>query len=176
MQGPVHLVTGILIQRGVGKVQPLFLQYFLIAFLGIISHGILDRLARSTYHPPDPLTGDWFWISYHLVIVFLFLFIFVKYWRKYRLGLIFSMLPDFDWVVIHSSNFFSFSVPFWKEEILHKFIFGFLDFLPLFNLLNSLPDLTLDRIGVIPELALFTILLFMIYIIHKKESGTKKEK
>lgn len=176
MQGPVHLVTGILIQKGMGKVRPLFLQYFLVAFLAIMSHGILDKLARFTYHPPDPLIGDWFWISYHLIIAFLVVFIFVKYWRKYRLGLIFSILPDFDWVVIHSSNFLSFPIPFWKEKILHKFFFSFLDFLLPFSFLNTLPNLSLERIGVVPEIALFTILLLIIHIMDKRESNMRKEK
>lgn len=82
MQGPTHLITGVLIQKAVRKVHPLPLQYFLVVFLAIVSHGILDRLARFTYHPPIPLTGDWFWISYHLIIAFLTIFIFVKYLGK----------------------------------------------------------------------------------------------
>lgn len=170
MQGFTHLVTGILIQKSMMKVQPPFLRYFLIAFLAIMSHGILDKLARFTYHPPDPLIEDWFWISYHLIVVFLTVFIFVKYWKKYRLGMTFSILPDFDWVVIHLSNFLSFSVPFWKEEILHKFFFSFLDFLPPFSFLDTLPSLNLERIGVVPEIVLFIILLFIFYIIDKKET------
>ena len=176
MQGPTHLVTGILIQKGMRKIRPLPLQYFLIALLAIMTHGILDKLARFTYHPPDPLTNDLFWISYHLFIASLTIFIFVRYWKNYKLGLIFSILPDFDWVVIHTSNFLSFSVSFWKDEILHKLLFSFLDFLIPFSFLNTLPNLSFERIGVLPEITLFSTLLFVVHIMDKKKSDIKKEK
>lgn len=164
MQGPTHLITGVLIQKAMRKVLPLPLRYFLIAFLAIMSHGILDRLARLTYHPPKPLAGDYFWISYHLLIAFLAIYILLKYWRNYKLGLIFSVFPDFDWVVIHTSNLFSFQIPFWKETILHKFFFSFLDSSPQFSFLNTLPDWAFERKGVILELTLFIILIILVYI------------
>jgi hypothetical protein len=174
MQGPTHLVTGVLIQKALRKVRFLPLQYFLVAFLAIISHGILDRLTRFTYHSPNPLIGDWFWISYHVTIVFLTTYIFIRYWRKYKVGLIFSVLPDFDWVVIHSSNFFSFQIPFWKEAILHKFFFSFLDSLPPFIFLNNLPDWGLKRKGVILEFAILAILITLIILAEKNgKKGTE---
>jgi len=178
MQAPTHLVTGVLIQKALEKkkVQPFPLQYLLVAFLAVISHGILDRLARFTYHPSVPLTGDWFWISYHSIVAFLTIFIFVKYWKRYKIGLIFSVLPDFDWVVINASSLFSFQIPFWKEPILHKFLFSFLDFLPPFGFLNTLPDWTLERKAVILELALFITLITIIYVLGKGKMNVDKEK
>lgn len=173
MQGPTHLVTGILIQKVLRNLRPLPLQYFLVAFLAFISHGFLDKLAMLTYHPPKPLRGDWFWISYHLIIAFLTIFIFVKYWKKYKLGLIFSVLPDFDWVLIHSSNLFSLQIPFWKEPILHKFFFSFLNSLHLLNFLNTFPQWTIERKGVIFELILFLILSFFVYILRGEDNHAR---
>jgi len=168
MQAPTHLITGILIQRSFGEIYPLPLRYFLIAFLAIISHGILDKLAKFTYHPPDPLINDRFWISYHLFMIFLTFFIFIKYYKNYKFGMIFSIIPDFDWIVIHSSKLFSFSVPFWKEPILHKILFSFLDSSPLFKFLNTLPNLSLKRIGIIPEIVFLIILLFTVEIMQHR--------
>ncbi|MBS7617876.1 hypothetical protein KEJ25_04620 [Candidatus Bathyarchaeota archaeon] len=51
---------GVFIQKILRKVEPVSLRYFLVAFLASISHGILDRLARFTYHPPTPLFEDLF--------------------------------------------------------------------------------------------------------------------
>jgi hypothetical protein len=169
MQGPTHLVTGILIQKGIRKIHPYSFQYCLLVALTIISHGILDKLARFTYHPPDPLIDDWFWISYHLLIAFLVIFIIIKYWKRYKLGIIFSIFPDFDWIVIHLSNFLSPPDPFGGKPILHKFFFGFLDFLPPFSLLDTLPNLCLERISVVPEIALFIILASILYIMDRRE-------
>ena len=169
MQAPTHLVIGVLIQEALKrkKVEPLGLQYFLVAFLAVISHGILDRLARLTYHPPTALTGDWFWISYHSVVAVLTVFIVVKYWRGCKLGLIFSVLPDFDWIVIHSSSLLSFQIPFWKEPILHRLLFRFLDFLPPSSFLTALPDWTLEREAVTVEIALFTALAVTAYTMQR---------
>jgi len=172
MQGPTHLVTGVLIQKILRKVRPLPLQYLVVAVLAIISHGILDKLTRFTYHPPTALTGDWFWVSYHLLIAFLTIVIFIKYWRRYKFGLVFSVLPDLDWVVLYSSNFFSFQISFWKDPVLHKFFFSFLDFLPPFSFLNSLPDWSLEKEAVILE---FTVLAILFTFIHAVVEEKAKE-
>jgi hypothetical protein len=175
MQGPTHLIAGVLIQKAMRKIRPLPLQYFLIAFLAIISHGILDGLARLTYHPSKPLADDSFWVSYHTVLAFLVIFIFVKYWKRYKLGLIFSVLPDLDWIVIHSSELFSFRISFWKRPIMHESLFSFLDSLPPLSFLNTLPDWSLERKGIILELALLIILITVLHIVEK-ESKLERRK
>lgn len=175
MQGPTHLVSGILIQKAMKKIRPHFLKYLLIASLAIVSHGILDKLGRFTYHPPSPLVNDWFWVSYHLFIALLTIFIFVGYWKKYKFGLIFSVFPDFDWVIIYSLKFFSLKISFWQEPILHKFFCGFIDLLPPFRFLDTLPNLNLERKGAVLEFILFTILIISIYLIKERISlRTKK--
>jgi len=178
MQGPTHLAVGILIQKATYKVKPLPLRHSLVAFLAIISHGILDKLARLTYHPPMPLARDWFWISYHVMIYLLSMFILIKYFGRYKVGLIFSIIPDLDWVVLHSSKFLPFQIPFWKKPILHEFLSGFIDFLPPFSLLNSLPNWNSKRKGVIVEFLLLAVLATFIYVIregkNQKNCGQKK--
>jgi hypothetical protein len=169
MQGPTHLITGVLIQKAMRKVQPLPLQYFLVAFLAIISHGILDALARLTYHPSKALIHDWFWVSYHTILIFLIIFVFAKYWGRYKIGLIFSVLPDLDWVVIHSSELFSFRIPFWNRAILHESLFTFLNSLPPLRFLNTLPDWSLERKGVILELAFLVPLISLVYVMERKK-------
>ena len=169
MQGPTHLLTGVLIQKALGKVQPLYLKYALIAFLASTSHGILDKLARFTYHPSMPLTKDWFWISFHLFISFLTIFILIKYWGKYKLGLIFSVFPDFDWLVINFSNLFSFQIPFWKEAILHNFFSNLLNSLFHLSFLSTLPSLTHKKRGAIIEFALIATLFIIIYLTEKEK-------
>jgi len=159
-----------LIQRKLENVRPVSLQQFLIVFLAILSHGVLDKLARFTYHPPMPLPEDWFWVSYHSIIVFIFFLIFVKYWKKYKLGLVFSILPDFDWVVLQSSKFFSVKILFWKEPILHKVFFSLLDLLPPFSFMNSLPNWNLERTAAVCEFTLLATLTIFIYTIGKEKT------
>lgn len=177
MQGPTHLAMGILVQKTMKKVQvrSIYLYYFFVAFIAILSHGILDKLARFTYHPPMPLPEDEFWVSYHSIIVFLTIFIFYKMWKGYKIGLVFSILPDFDWIVLHLSNIFSIQIPFYKEPLLHEFFFSFLDWLPPFSFLLSLPNWNLERLAVITE---FGVLAFICILImgKRKKLLTLEEK
>jgi len=165
------LVMGILVQKTMKKVrvQSIHLYHCLVAFIAILSHGILDKLARFTYHPPMPLPEDEFWVSYHSIIVFLTVFIFYRMWRGYKIGLIFSIFPDFDWVVLHLSNLFSIQIPFYKEPLLHKFFFSFLDWLPPFSFLSSLPNWNSERLAVITE---FGVLAFICTLIMRKRKKT----
>lgn len=167
MQAPTHLATGILIQKGLSEVRPPSLRYLLIVILALLSHGILDRLARFTYHPPTPLIYDWFWVSYHSIIALLTIYIFFRFWRGYKLGLIFSVLPDLDWIVLHSSDLVAVQVPFWREPILHGFLFSFLDLVCPFTFLDTLPNWNLERKGIILELVLLAVLVTSIYAIER---------
>jgi len=171
MQGPTHLAAGIFIQKIImKKVQHLRLQQLLVVFLSVLSHGILDKLAMFTYHPPVPLPDDWFWVSYHIIIGFMFILIFFKYWKKYKLGLIFSILPDFDWVVLYSSNFFAFKIPFWKEPLLHRIFFDLLYSLPPFSFLNTFPNWNQKRTAVVFEIIILATLTMAINAIGKIRS------
>lgn len=159
MQAPTHLITGILIQQTITREQPITLQRFLvIAFAGIFSHGILDELAVLTYHPPASLAQDWFWISYHSIIGLLTIAILAKHWKKYSIGLIFSVFPDLDWIMIFLSKCFSLQIPFWRDKLVHQFLFHILDPLPPSSLLCHFPKCNLARQNVLPELALLGIL------------------
>lgn len=164
MQCPTHLAMGILVQKTMRKVQvrSIHLYYSFVAFISILSHGILDKLARFTYHPPMPLPEDAFWVSYHAVIALLTIFIFYKTWKSYKVGLVFSILPDFDWIVLHLSNLLSIQIPFYKEPLLHKFLFSFLDWLPPLSFLSYLPNWNLEKLAVITE---FGVLAFICILI-----------
>lgn len=91
-------MTGILIQESMKNVRPKALQYSVVGILAVFSHGILDKLAKATYHPPGPLPHDWFWTLSHLTIALLTFYIVVKCWRGYWLCMFCSVLPDLDWL------------------------------------------------------------------------------
>lgn len=167
MQLPTHLLIGVLIQKGFMKIRPLPLKYFLIAFIAVLSHGILDAIAKLTYHPPNALFNDWFWISYHLMLVLLIFFIFFKFWRNYKFGMIFSAFPDFDWIVLYFSKLFSLKIPFWEKPILHEFLFNSINSFTLFNFASWIPDLSHQRKGIIFELALLALIIIIICSFRK---------
>jgi hypothetical protein len=88
MQGPTHLLIGMLIQKVFMRARFPVVSDFFIVLLAFLSHGILDGLARFTYHPPEPIANQ-FWISFHLIVSVMTIYIFVRYWKTYKLSLFF---------------------------------------------------------------------------------------
>jgi len=173
MQAPTHLLTGMLIQKSANRVRLRVARIFIVALFAFFSHGILDGLARFTYHPPEFIANE-FWISYHLIISVLTIYIFLKYWKKYKLGLVFSILPDFDWLILYSSEFLSVKIPLWSELILHKVCFGFLGLLPQLGFLGSLPNLTLDEKAAVVEIVPILITITYFYVKEAVPGETRK--
>lgn len=173
MQAPTHLLTGMLIQKAFRRVRLPAVRYFIIALLAFLSHGILDGLARFTYHPPEPIANG-FWVSYHLIMFSITIYVLLKYWKKYKFGLVFSILPDFDWVILYSSKLLSTQIPLWIELIFHKISFGFLGSLPQLSFLNSFPNWTLDGKAAILELVPLLVLITYFYVTEGRAKGERK--
>ena len=162
MQPPTHLASGILIQRSLEKIQPKLLRYTCLALLCLLAHWFLDKLARYTYHPSQPLIDDWFWILYHIIVTFLTVYIFVTYWRKYKAGLLFSLLPDLDWIILYPLRWIFPQNPYLNDSVLHRTVFIFFDRLPLFKLMSFIPNRTLGRAGALWEFILLGILFLLL--------------
>ena len=168
MQGPTHLVTGILIQKSLTKIRPMPLQYSAVAALAVLSHGILDHLAKATYHPPTPLAHDWFWIMSHLAIGVLTLCVIVRYWRGYKFSMLCSILPDLDWLLRPVTNFFSMG---FGQKPLHTLLNRFIDLVIPPKIWDVLPNWNLARKGLIVEVVLFAILLACIHALGRSALG-----
>lgn len=86
------------------------------------------------------------------------------YWGEYKLGIIFAMLPDFDWIMIHGQHALHIDTPFYNTPHLHNalnFLYG------LIPGWENLIDLRYQ-----PWAAIFEILLiaFLILIIRALDS------
>jgi len=170
MQAPTHLLIGMLIQKSLNRVGLPVVRIFVVALLAFFSHGILDSLSRFTYHPPEFIANE-FWISYHLILLVLTVYIFLKYWKKYKLSLVFSILPDFDWLILYFSEFLSINIPLWSELILHKVSFFFLGSLPQLSFLSYLPNWSLNEKAAVVEIV---PMLVMITYFYSTERGIRE--
>lgn len=154
MQAPTHFLTGILIQESIEKRNLGRLKHFLVILLGLFSHGILDKLARSTYHPANAMPTDWFWVIYHTLLALTSLIILKKFWRRYWGAILAATAPDLEWIVLHPARFLLPQNDFLQQPILHPLLSNALDTIPLLRILNDLPDWTTRRATVIFELIL----------------------
>ncbi|MFH1398756.1 MAG: hypothetical protein ABIG95_01435 [Candidatus Woesearchaeota archaeon] len=138
MQGPLHLIMGILIQRNIAFGNPI-IRYGTIAALAILSHLILDFFCKLSYHSPKPLINDKYWLFYNSAYALLCIPI-IFFYRQYLFAMFFAMLPDFEWITAKRGG---------KLRI-HKFVNG---------MRASVPDLRRVRLASLSEIFLTLILL-----------------
>jgi len=117
VQGYTHFLAGAAIEHGLReKVKNKQARFALLAGLGIATHIVLDDIARLTYHPPNAMPGDPFWLSYHVFVAIASLTVFVAY-RRYYVGMLCSVIPDFDWIIRPIANALGWT--WWREGSLH---------------------------------------------------------
>lgn len=164
MQAPTHILTGVAIQRAFSKMRNRTLAFILMAVCAFLSHGLLDKLARMTYHPPKADFNDWIWVTYHSFVLLATIYFLIIFWRKYKWGILFAILPDFDWVFIHGQTWTGINIPFYKQPLIHPIVHAFWDF--VIPPLNELPDCRFNYYTALAEV--FVVIMFYIYL-RKKE-------
>lgn len=112
MQLPTHLVAAVAIDKLIQKsAVPGPARPLLVAVSCFLSHGVLDKIAKATYHPPDPL-DDRFWKDYHhKVLPNLTWLVLGNYAPRHFLAMFFSAMPDLDWVVRGLSRRYGWQIP-----------------------------------------------------------------
>lgn len=161
MQFPTHLIAGIFIQYIILEffITSPWISLILIVILAFCSHFLLDALAKTTYHPPERI-NDNFWLIWHIFVYGIGILFLIFFIWEYWLGMLFANLPDlWDWYTLR--NIASrMKQPDWgKRYYLH----------PLADNIRSklffwLPNLSYNRIGILPELILIAIFV----LFHKQ--------
>jgi hypothetical protein len=128
------------------------------------SHFLSDALSKLTYHTPEAMKKDKFWISWHIIIYSASLITLIIFFIPFWLAMLCVNLPDIiDWFILRpiqnrrqKKNLSSQSD---KKYVFHQFADWIRE-----KLFFWLPDLTYKRYGVIIELIVITILSFLIWI------------
>lgn len=173
MQMPTHFVTGIVIDKFIRAGKPSRApSSAIVALLSYLSHGVLDVLSRLTYHPPDPQPEDRFWWTYHRIVQpFTTVAILIKYWRPHKWAMIFSILPDLDWIVRAIRRKDQIFTPFWKRPILNESVSQIALELPVVRQVTKLPDLKHNKSAALIEGGLLFSMLGMILIMGGRKAN-----
>lgn len=155
MQGPTHIMAGIILRRTFDWKYFKGIGIAITIISALLLHGIFDKLGRSTYHPVDMNFTDPFWLIYHVIMWLTSLVMLYMFWSEYKIGIVFSLLPDIDWIVLHTAGAFHKEIIFYKTPLIHDALNFFIDNVIPFSYLNSLPDLR-----IYPWACVFEILLF----------------
>ncbi|TFH27743.1 MAG: hypothetical protein E4G98_05895 [Promethearchaeota archaeon] len=119
MQAPTHFLTGMVIYIALSSwfsALPSWLLISITVIASLLSHFLLDCLAKLTYHLPDPQWKDPFWVTYHVVFVYVgTLVMLVVFWKEYWWVMFASIIPDIiDWYFLR---------PFFKKgPVVHPLI------------------------------------------------------
>lgn len=135
-----------------------FGRVFFLVFLGIASHVVIDDLARLTYHPPQAMKEDLFWVGYHIFAVVATLACLIV-WRRYLAGMLCAVLPDLDWIIRPLARVLGWE--WWKEGALHAFCRGLPGLAQIDGLLQKLPNWTGIPAASLNELIFASLLMFL---------------
>ena len=162
MQAPTHILAGIILKRTFDWKYFKWPGVALTILSSLLLHGIFDKLGKATYHPTAIDFTDFFWLIYYVAMALISFVMLYMYWGEYKLGIIFSLLPDIDWVVLHVSDAFGKELIFYKTPIMHDALNYLIDNTMPF--LNSLPDYRLSPWACIFEFMLFGLLVLIFRI------------
>jgi len=162
MQEPTHILSGVVIQRAFEPIRPRALALGLTAICAFLSHGLLDRLANATYHPPNANFHSVFWVCFHSGVLLLTIYFLCKFWRRYKWGIFFAMLPDLDWVFIHGQEVFHQHWSFYRKPIMHNLLHQVFDVMPPFSYL-FVPSHRQNPWACLWEVAIVVTLLLIIH-------------
>jgi hypothetical protein len=162
MQAPTHILSGVLIEKITSQNIHSRFNSVIIAGSCVVIHIISDKFARLTYHPPDALYSDPFWVVYHISLLVGTLVSLKMYWKDYKLGIIASILPDIDWIIFRPITTVFPNLDPLKGPVTHRVLENLLSLILPLNLLDDLPNWQMRKPTIVIEIALVALLLFCI--------------
>jgi hypothetical protein len=132
-----------------------------IAFL---SHFLSDALSKITYHTPEAMKNDKFWVIWHLIIYSASLIVAIIFFIPFWLALLSVNIPDvIDWFILRPINNRKKRISSEDSEKKNYQLHRIADWIRS-KLLFWLPDLTYKKVGIITELVTISILSVLIWL------------
>jgi hypothetical protein len=160
MQTPTHILIGALIQRAVEKRVPRQLVPWASTPLALLSHGLLDKLARFTYHPPEAQWRDPFWCAFHAAVLAGSAALLRRYAQRYRWGVRFAVAQDLEWAAAHLARAIRPGTDLFGAASPHRVVSEALDRVPGVRALERWPRWTHRREAALVEVALICLALW----------------
>lgn len=162
MESITHNLTAILIQIFCFHFFLFPLNIIVTIILAFFSHFVSDAFSKLTYHTPEAMKADKFWITWHIIIYSASITTAIIFFIPFWVSILFVNLPDIiDWFILRpirnknkrknpESNLKkNYSVHQISDWIRNELLFW-------------LPDLTYKKYGIITELLIIGILTFFI--------------
>jgi hypothetical protein len=162
MQTPTHILIGALIQQAAERRVPRRCVPWVCAPLALLSHGVLDKLARFTYHPPEARWRDPFWCAFHAAVLVGSVALFRRYGRRFKWGVGFAVAQDLEWVAAHGARTIRPGTDLFGKASPHRLMSCALDLVPGVRVLDRLPRWTQRREAAWVEVGLVCLALWLL--------------
>lgn len=160
MQTPTHILIGALIQQAVERRVPRRLVPWTSVPLALLSHGLVDKLARFTYHPSQARWRDPFWVAFHATVLAGSVILFRRYGRRYGWGVGGAVVQDLEWVAAHGARALRPGTDLFGAASPHRVVSRALDRVPGVRALERLPRWTERREAALVEVAIVGLALW----------------
>jgi hypothetical protein len=157
MQAPTYILSGMIIKRTFDWKYYRFFSVLFTIITALLFHGIFDKLGKAMYGPGHIDFTDPFWLGYHILGWLTSLVMLYMFWRDYTLGIIFSLVPYIDWLIMGTAAAFGKEV-IYKQPWIHVGINYIIDNVIPLNYLNMLPDQRSNPLASVWEILLFGLL------------------
>lgn len=166
MTAPAHILAGLIISKSFDKVGVRWIGIVFISLSAILLHGVFDKLAALTFQPAVADFTGAFWLAYHFVVLLVTITFLYLYWNEAKWGILFSLIPDLDWIMLQTQELLHLSFGFYNRPYIHDALSWFLDTVPPFYFLNLLPDLSSYYLATVVEVLFVLALLFIIKLMN----------
>lgn len=174
MQEPTHILAGVIIQKCFTRMKYRKVALALTAVTAFLSHGFLDKLAQMTFHPAKPDFHSFVWVAYHTMVAIVTVLFLVIWWRRWKWGIFFAMLPDVDWIFIHGQEILHVRIPFYTQPHLHHLLGFIYEKIPPFSwvtpYLDRLPNYRHNPLAALWEVLLVFVMLAMLRLLKPARS------
>jgi hypothetical protein len=164
MHAPTLILAGMIIKKAFDWKSFRFFSVLFTIVTALLFSGILSKLGKMVYDPPYISFTDPVWLIFHVIMWLISFVMLYMYWSEYCLGIIFSLLPELDYIIIGTANAFGQEVIFYKEPWIHNTINYFIDNVVPFSYLNKLPDFRSSPLSLIWEILFFGFLMLIFKI------------
>ncbi|MFN8288342.1 MAG: hypothetical protein U0V74_16415 [Chitinophagales bacterium] len=168
MQAPTHLLIGVIIQKLFDWRRYRAISFLLVAAVAFFCHGLLDEFSRFTYNPDISLPIDPFWVVFQIVVLLFTITLLYQWWGIAKWGIVFSLLPDIEWIFIDIQKLFNIEIAFYKTPYIHNFLHSVYGALPPFSYMDMLPDWSRNYWACAIEVAVIVLLLLTLRAIYNQ--------
>ncbi len=168
MQAPIHILSGAVVNRFFKWSRYRAVGIFIMFLVAVMMHAIFDKLAVITFQAALSDFSNPFVVVYHVAEWLLSITFLYIWWEDYKWGILFSLIPDIDWLILFPQTFTDTQLIFYHDPVIHNCLSYWMDHMYPFCFMNNLINLSDNTFAVFVEIAIVAILLLIIRIIHQR--------